>query len=175
MLCQVALEGNLVNLDVTAPGAILALGLMYLKTNDAAIARTFSIPDTHFALDYVKPELIVLRVLARGLVMWDEVAATKEWVDSQLPDIMKVSFSKYLFMRKYISICQQAPQAIRFCIFVSSSRPYHAENACLRKCHVGGKGCSIKMGGVSARCHESAIPISKLMISHASPLEHCVT
>ena len=99
MLCQVALEGNLVNLDVTAPGAILALGLMYLKTNDAAIARTFGVPDTHFALDYVKPELIVLRVLARGLVMWDEVAATKEWVDSQLPDIMKVSFSKYLFMR----------------------------------------------------------------------------
>ena len=78
------------NLDVTAPGATLALGLMYLKTNDAAIARVFSIPDTHFALDYVKPDLIVLQVLARGLVMWDEVAATKEWVESQLPDIMKV-------------------------------------------------------------------------------------
>ena len=85
------LEGNLVNLDVTAPGATLALGLMYLKTNDAAIARVFSIPDTHFALDYVKPDLIVLRVLARGLVMWNEVAATKEWVESQLPDIMKVA------------------------------------------------------------------------------------
>ena len=85
------LEGNLVNLDVTAPGATLALGLMYLKTNDAAIARAFSIPDTHFALDYVKPDLIVLRVLARGLVMWSEVAATKEWVESQLPDIMKVA------------------------------------------------------------------------------------
>ena len=64
---QVILEGNLINLDVTAPGATLALGLMYLKTGDAAVARAFAIPDTHFALDYVKPELILLRVLARGV------------------------------------------------------------------------------------------------------------
>lgn len=88
-LPQVVLEGNLINLDVTAPGATLALGLMYLKTNDAAVARSFAIPDTHFALDYVKPEAILLRVLARGLVMWDEVAATREWVQAQLPDILK--------------------------------------------------------------------------------------
>ena len=64
---QVILEGNLINLDVTAPGATLALGLMYLKTGDAAVARAFAIPDTHFALNYVKPELILLRVLARGM------------------------------------------------------------------------------------------------------------
>ena len=28
--------------------------------------------------------------LVAGLVMWDEVAATKDWVESQLPDILKV-------------------------------------------------------------------------------------
>ena len=78
------------NLDVTAPGATLALGLMYLRMNDAAVARAFAVPDTHFALNYVKPDLILLRVLARGLVMWDEVAATRDWVESQLPEIMKV-------------------------------------------------------------------------------------
>jgi anaphase-promoting complex subunit 1 len=64
---------------------------MYLRTNDAAVARAFAVPDTHFALDYVKPDLILLRVLARGLVMWDEVAATRSWVESQLPEIMKVA------------------------------------------------------------------------------------
>ena len=33
----------------------------------------------------------VLKVsLVAGLVMWDEVAATKDWVESQLPDILKV-------------------------------------------------------------------------------------
>jgi hypothetical protein len=87
---QVVLEGNLVNMDVTSPAATLALALMYLKTNDAAIAASFFVPDTHFALDYVKPDFVLLRMLARGLVMWDSVQPTKEWVQSQLPDLIKV-------------------------------------------------------------------------------------
>ncbi len=87
---QVVLEGNLVNMDVTSPAATLALALMYLKTNDAAIAASFFVPDTHFALDYVKPEFVLLRVLARGLVMWDSVQPTREWLQSQLPDLIKV-------------------------------------------------------------------------------------
>ena len=42
LLClQVVLEGDLVNLGVTSPAAALALGLMYLQTNDAAVAAAF--------------------------------------------------------------------------------------------------------------------------------------
>lgn len=79
------------NMDVTSPAATLALALMYLKTNDAAIAAAFFVPDTHFALDYVKPEFVLLRVLARGLVLWDSVQPTEEWVQAQLPELFKVS------------------------------------------------------------------------------------
>ena len=78
------------NMDVTSPAATLALALMYLKTNDEAIAASFAVPDTHFALDHVKPEFVLLRVLARGLVMWNGVQPTREWVQSQLPDLIKV-------------------------------------------------------------------------------------
>ena len=84
------LEGSLVNLDVTSPGATLALALMYLKTNDAAVAATFEVPATHFALDFVKPVLVQLRVLGRALVMWDGVRPTREWVLAQLPPIIRV-------------------------------------------------------------------------------------
>ena len=41
---QVVLEGDLVNLGVTSPAAALALGLMYLQTNDAAVAAAFHLP-----------------------------------------------------------------------------------------------------------------------------------
>ena len=41
---QVVLEGDLVNLGVTSPAAALALGLMYLQTNDAAVATAFHLP-----------------------------------------------------------------------------------------------------------------------------------
>ncbi|KAK9828929.1 hypothetical protein WJX72_002853 [[Myrmecia] bisecta] len=92
---QVVLEGTLVNLDVTSPGATLALGLMFLKTNDAAMAANFTIPDTLFALDYVRPDFILLRLLARSLIMWDDVHPTREWVEAQLPDLIKGPLKKY--------------------------------------------------------------------------------
>lgn len=37
----------MVNLDVTSPGATLALALMYLKSNDACIAAIFELPRTY--------------------------------------------------------------------------------------------------------------------------------
>ncbi len=84
------------NLDVTSPGATLALALMYLKTNDAAVAAAFEIPATHFALDFVKPLLVQLRVLARGLVMWDGVRPTRAWVQAQLPAILQAGRPPHL-------------------------------------------------------------------------------
>ena len=92
---QVVLEGKLVNLDVTSPAATLALGLMFLRTNDAAIAAAFALPDSHFALDYVRPDFVMLRVLAKGLVMQDSVEASRAWVESQMPPLIQVGLSYF--------------------------------------------------------------------------------
>ena len=83
------MEGSLVNLDVTAPGAILALGLMYMKTNDANVADRLRVPDTHFALAYVRPDFIFLRLVARSLVLWDAIEPTEEFVRGSLPAILR--------------------------------------------------------------------------------------
>lgn len=64
---QVVLEGDLVNLGVTSPAAALALGLMYLQTNDGEVAAAFQLPDTHFAMDFVQPDQLALRMLMRSL------------------------------------------------------------------------------------------------------------
>lgn len=87
---QLAIEGNVPNLDVTAPGAILGLALMYLQTNDQSIADLFEIPATAFALDFVRPDFILLRMLGRSLVMWDSIQPTHGWITSQMPEIIKV-------------------------------------------------------------------------------------
>lgn len=59
-------EGSCVNLDVTAPGATLALGLMYLGSGSKAIADWMRPPDTQYLLDFVRPDLLLLRIVARG-------------------------------------------------------------------------------------------------------------
>lgn len=75
---------------MTSPASTLALGLMFLKTNHAPTAACFTVPSTRYALDLVRPDFIMLRVLAKNLVMWDSVQPTGAWLSSQLPDIIKV-------------------------------------------------------------------------------------
>lgn len=70
----------MVNLDVTSPAATVALALMYIRTNNSDIAGNFKIPQSKFELDYVRPDFIMLRVLGRALVMWDEITPTRTWI-----------------------------------------------------------------------------------------------
>lgn len=76
--------GEYVNTDVTAPAALVALALIHVRSGDRALAARLGLPQTHFQLDYARPEQLLLRVVVRGLVMWDEVFPTEEWVDSQV-------------------------------------------------------------------------------------------
>ena len=91
-LCCRIKEGDNVNLDVTAPGATLALGLMFLKTNNATVAGRLNIPKTHFLLQYLRPDLVLLRVLAKNIIMWDSMKPTQEWVQDQIPDIVRRAY-----------------------------------------------------------------------------------
>ncbi|CAI7806374.1 unnamed protein product [Closterium sp. NIES-53] len=85
------LEGNTPNVDVTAPGAILALAMMYLQSNNEAVAARLAPPSTHFALEFVRPDFILLRVLAHSLILWDSVRPSEEWVAAQVPGIIRAA------------------------------------------------------------------------------------
>lgn len=41
------------------------------------MAARFTIPETHFALDFVRPDFILLRMLGRSLIMWDGIEASE--------------------------------------------------------------------------------------------------
>lgn len=51
---QVVLEGERVNVAVTGPGATIALALQFLRTNDAAVAASFQLPQNAHSLDLVR-------------------------------------------------------------------------------------------------------------------------
>lgn len=72
----------MVNTTITAPGALVAIALIYLKSNNQQIADRITIPHTFEALDYVTPNTLVLKVLSRNLILWDSVVSTQQWVDS---------------------------------------------------------------------------------------------
>ncbi|XP_054654988.1 anaphase-promoting complex subunit 1 isoform X1 [Dunckerocampus dactyliophorus] len=82
-------EGDTINVDVTCPGATLALAMIYLKTNNRSIADWLKPPDTWFLLDFIKPEFLLLRTLARCIIMWDDILPNTEWVKSNVPKIIR--------------------------------------------------------------------------------------
>ncbi|XP_077273571.1 anaphase promoting complex subunit 1 isoform X1 [Temnothorax americanus] len=81
-------EGDSINIDVTSPGATIALGLMYFNTGNRAVAEWMQPPDTQYLLEFVRPDFLLLRVLAKSLILWDDIEPTKLWVSSHVPNIV---------------------------------------------------------------------------------------
>jgi anaphase-promoting complex subunit 1 len=57
---------------------------MFFASGNEAVAEWMKPPETMFLLDFVRPDLLLLRVIARGLIMWNSVEPTSEWINSQI-------------------------------------------------------------------------------------------
>ncbi|KAJ0233773.1 Anaphase-promoting complex subunit 1 [Hirschfeldia incana] len=86
-------DGSTPNVNITAPGAIIALALMYLKTDSEVIFSKLSIPQTRYDLECIRPDFIMLRVIARNLIMWSRIRPTSDWIQSQVPEVVKSGVS----------------------------------------------------------------------------------
>ena len=71
--------------DSTGAGATMALALIFMKTNDRALARKIDVPDTAHQFDYVRPDQFLLRTVTKHLIMWDEIRGTQDWILTQTP------------------------------------------------------------------------------------------
>uniref|UniRef100_A0A3Q3B1W3 Anaphase promoting complex subunit 1 n=1 Tax=Kryptolebias marmoratus TaxID=37003 RepID=A0A3Q3B1W3_KRYMA len=109
-------EGDTINVDVTCPGATLALAMIYLKTNNRSIADWLKPPDTWFLLDFIKPEFLLLRTLARCIIMWDEILPNTEWVKSNIPQVTdhKMLFVCHSQAQDYITAGACMAMGLRF-------------------------------------------------------------
>ena len=76
-------------LDKATAAATMAVALMFMKTHDATVARKIDIPDTTHQFDYVRPDIFLLRTVARHLIMWDDICATSLWMKRQLPTVYR--------------------------------------------------------------------------------------
>lgn len=86
--CSTVYEGSEINSVLCSPGSILALGLMYMKSGNQSIAHVLALPQTHFLLEFVRPDFLGLRVIARSLILWKDVKPSKEWLESQIPQVI---------------------------------------------------------------------------------------
>ena len=76
-------------LDRATAGATIAFAIIFMKTNDEVLAQKIDIPDTTVRFDYVRPDLFLLRTLARHIIMWDRIQPTAAWFVQSLPKIYR--------------------------------------------------------------------------------------
>ncbi|KAK4120531.1 hypothetical protein N657DRAFT_156730 [Parathielavia appendiculata] len=72
-------------LDWSAAGAVVAIALIYMKSEDQIVARKIDVPDTLLQFDYVRPDILLLRTVAKNIILWNEVDPTFEWIRDGLP------------------------------------------------------------------------------------------
>lgn len=93
---------NLVHvLDRATAGATIAVALVFMKTNDESIANKIDIPDTIHQFDYVRPDIFLLRTVARHLIMWDKIEPTHAFMIQSLPQTYRHRYT--LRLTKHLS------------------------------------------------------------------------
>ncbi|KAF2751616.1 hypothetical protein M011DRAFT_414289 [Sporormia fimetaria CBS 119925] len=79
-------------LDQATAGAVIAVALIFMKTHNEAVAKKIDVPDTLPQFDYVRPDIFLLRTLAKHLIMWDNIAANGQWIKQNLPREYRKSY-----------------------------------------------------------------------------------
>ncbi|MCJ1302860.1 Anaphase-promoting complex subunit 1 [Hypocenomyce scalaris] len=74
-------------LDKATAAATVAIALIFMKTQDTALARKIDVPDTIHQFDYVRPDVFLLRTVARHLIMWNDIRPTFAWIKQSLPPV----------------------------------------------------------------------------------------
>ncbi|KAI9811821.1 MAG: Anaphase-promoting complex subunit 1 [Thelocarpon impressellum] len=72
-------------LDKSTAAATVAVALIFMRSHDEALARKIDVPDTLLQFDYVRPDIFLLRTVAKHLIMWDKIEASGAWIKANLP------------------------------------------------------------------------------------------
>lgn len=112
---------TLKQLDKSCSGAVMSLMFMFLKTNNIDIAEKLSLPKTIQLLEYIRPDLLMLRCLAKNMVLWNKIQPTKDFVEEQIPQCVARKYSLELIdtlntnILPYINILTGALLSISIC------------------------------------------------------------
>ncbi|KAF8860636.1 hypothetical protein BDZ45DRAFT_800579 [Acephala macrosclerotiorum] len=73
-------------LDKATAAAVVAIALIFMKSENQVLARKIDVPDSLLQFDYVRPDIFLLRTLARHLIMWNKIDPSLSWIKANLPE-----------------------------------------------------------------------------------------
>ena len=71
----------------------MALALLHIRSGNRGVAARLALPQTLVEFDEVRPDFLLLRVVARALVMWEvDVEPSTEWIRGQVPTVIRTAW-----------------------------------------------------------------------------------
>ncbi|MES1918312.1 hypothetical protein MHBO_000298 [Bonamia ostreae] len=92
-------SGTKIDLFVTAPGSLLALGFIHYKTNNSLIGKLLEIKNSANFIDNYRGEFAFYRLLSRNIVMWNDIQPTVKWLKQNIPPILRKKSRFYRFVK----------------------------------------------------------------------------
>lgn len=83
------METDMVNVYVTSSAGLMALSFVHMKSNNGSVAEKLVIPSTFYELDFVRPTILLQKIVCKSLIMWDSIEESSEWIRSQIPDLIQ--------------------------------------------------------------------------------------
>lgn len=80
--------------QLSQSGSVIALMLIFLGTNDAAVAASLNCPTSEFLANYTRPDILYTRSMARNLILLNGIEPTKEWISGQIPPAIYLELSE---------------------------------------------------------------------------------
>jgi anaphase-promoting complex subunit 1 len=87
--CSNIKEGDFINTQLVTPSALMALAFIYMKSENAQIAKKISIPTYFYEIENCNPNHIVLKILVKNLIMWNNINVSSEYIKNQIPPLIK--------------------------------------------------------------------------------------
>ena len=111
------------NPDLYVPGALTTLAFMFLKTEHLGIYNNLALFDDELRLKSTRPDLLMLRVVCRNLIMWNKIVPSEEWILDNMPRFLRLQALKISekhsnpILQAYYYICTGACLSLgfRFC------------------------------------------------------------
>ena len=78
------------NTQLTAPPALCALAMIYLKSENELLARNFSAPETLYEVKNTNPNHTILKIVAKNLILWNKIKPAKAYIEDQIPPLIRL-------------------------------------------------------------------------------------
>ena len=75
---------------------MMAVGLIFLRSNNGEVSEKITIPNSFSTIESCNPNHILLKVLVKNIIMWDQIGNSENYIYDHIPELIRYIYEKPL-------------------------------------------------------------------------------